>query len=683
VAEGGESDLVGGTVKSADSAVFISYASQDSAVAQALCAALERAGIACWIAPRDVRPGDFYADSIVQAINACTVLVLVLSQSAIDSNHVLREVERASAKKRPIIAFRIDAAALPPGLEYFLSASQWIDASGTAPERQFPKLVEALRSRQASVATADAAGRHPQASPPRRKLLIPGAVLAGLIVLGALVYFLAARFGPASRPVPLASAAASAPSAPVASAAGAVTFNPPAHSIAVLPFANMSGDARQDYFSDGLSEELLNSLAAIRDLQVVARTSSFSFRGQDVDVAVVARKLNVGAVLEGSVRKDGSHVRITAELINALTGFQLWSQTYDRDLKSVLALQTEIATAVTKALQATLLSSAATSIEIGGTQIPAAFDAYLRGKSLERGNLDKETTLARIAAYSEAIRLDPKFAKAYVGLANAQNTYANNYANDSEESVYFKQARAASEQAVALAPELGEAHASVAYVLERGFLDFRGAMAEYDRALELSPNDPDVLLRSGVYFATMGRTEAALSAMRRATALDQLNPVGYARLDVALTYARQYRQAIEAGQRALQLNPHDDAIRNYIGYDYMLLGEYSTAQPLCATSKPSWVGQLCLAILYDKQHRRADAEAQLAAMKAELGDGASYQYVEIYAQWGDVPKALDWLDTAYRLPDPGIGSLRVDELIDPLRKQPRFQEIERRLQFPN
>jgi hypothetical protein len=133
----------------------------------------------------------------------------------------------------------------------------------------------------------------------------------------------------------------------------------------------------------------------------------------------------------------------------------------------------------------------------------------------------------------------------------------------------------------------------------------------------------------------------------------------------------------------LQLNPRDDAIRNYIGYDYMLLGEYSTAQPLCATSKPSWVGQLCLAILYDKQHRRADAEAQLAAMKAELGDGASYQYVEIYAQWGDVPKALDWLDTAYRLPDPGIGSLRVDELIDPLRKQPRFQEIERRLQFPN
>jgi TolB-like protein len=438
VAEGGESDLVGGTATSAapiapdsrlDSAIFISYASQDSTVAQALCAALERAGIVCWIAPRDVRPGDFYADSIVQAINACTVLVLLLSQSAVDSNHVLREVERASAKKRPIIAFRIDAAALPPGLEYFLSASQWIDASGTAPERQFPKLVEALRSRQASTPTADAASRPPQALRSRRKMLLPGLAMALLIVL-ALAYFLANRFRPASHAVPVASI----PSAgtPSAAAAAATAFNPPAHSIAVLPFANMSGDAKQDYFSDGLSEELLNSLAAIRDLQVVARTSSFSFRGQDVDVAVVARKLNVGAVLEGSVRKDGSHVRITAELINALTGFQLWSQTYDRDLKSVLALQTEIATAVTKALQATLLSDAATAIEIGGTQNPAAFDAYLRGKSLERGNLDKETTLARIAAYSEAIRLDPKFAKAYVGIAFAQNQYANNFAAESE-----------------------------------------------------------------------------------------------------------------------------------------------------------------------------------------------------------------------------------------------------------
>ena len=310
----------------------------------------------------------------------------------------------------------------------------------------------------------------------------------------------------------------------------------------------MSGDPKQDYFSDGLSEELLNSLATIRDLQVAARTSSFSFKGKDADVADIARKLNVGDVLEGSVRKDGNQVRITAQLINAVTGFHLWSQTYDRNLKNVLALQTEIATAVTKALQATLLADAVTTIEIGGTQNPAAFDAYLRGKNLDRGGLDKDNTLARIAAYPQAARLDPGFGKAYVGEAKAQNMYANNFAKDTETPTLFKQARENSEKAVALAPELGEAHASMAGVLQQGYLDFARAQAEYDRALALAPNDVDVLLRSGVYFVTMGRTDAGLSNIRRAIALDQLNPAAYARLSIALSYAHKYRDAIAASR---------------------------------------------------------------------------------------------------------------------------------------
>jgi TolB-like protein/Tfp pilus assembly protein PilF len=661
-------------------AAFISYASQDAGIAKDLCAALERDGVRCWIAPRDVRPGDFYADSIVQAINACAVLVLVLSQSSISSDHVLREVERASAKKRPILAFRIDAAPLPPGLEYFLSASQWIDSSGADPDRLFPKLIEAIRSRKTSAPAADIDPRRVHESRPRHKLFAP-AVAASVVIALGLAYLVADKYWLSKR----ATAAPAAPMSPAPPASGAevAAFAPPAHSIAVLPFANMSGDAKQDYFSDGLSEELLNSLAAIPDLQVVARTSSFAFRGQDVDVAIIAHKLNVGAVLEGSVRKDGSHVRITAELINALTGFQLWSQTYDRDLKSVLALQAEIATAVTRALQATLLASAATAIEVGGTQNPGAFDAYLRGKSLDRGSLDKETALARIATYSEAIRLDPKFAKAYVGVANAQNMYANNFAADTEVRSYHDRARESSEKAIELAPQLGEAHAAVAYALERGYLDFARAMSEYERALSLAPNDADVLLQAGVYFTTMGRADAGLSCVHKAIALDQLNPVGYARLSLALTYAHKYREAIEASERALQLNPKDDAIRNYSGFNHLLLGEFDAAQRSCATPKPTWVGQLCLAVLYDKLHRRADAEAQMASMKAELGDGAAYQYAEIYAQWGDIPKALDWLETAYRMPDPGIGTLLVDALVDPLRKEPRFQEIERKLQLPN
>jgi TolB-like protein/Tfp pilus assembly protein PilF len=676
---------------------FVSYASQDAAVANAIVAAIERNGLRCWIAPRDVPPGALYADVIIRAINGTKVLVLVLSENSVSSPHVGKEIERASAKQRPIIALRTDATPLTPALEYFLSESQWIDVGAGGTDAVSAKLVEAVQRLTAyppsvnpdhaadiaKPAAATSVGAHANQQLSRVVLAMM------VIVTAALAYFVVDRVWLSKHDTPLVTEAA-APStarttstAPTKSSSATLASAPPAHSIAVLPFVNMSGDPKQDYFSDGLSEELLNSLAAIRDLQVAARTSSFTFKGKDADVADIARKLNVGAVLEGSVRKDGNQVRITAQLINAMTGFHLWSHTYDRDLKNVLALQTEIATAVTKALQATLLADAATSIEIGGTRNPAALDAYLHGKHLQRGSLDKENILARIAAFSEAVGLDPQFAKAYVGAANAQNAYANNYATGAEVRSWIKRARENSEKAIALAPELGEAHASMAGVLERGYLDFARAQSEYDRALTLAPNDVDVLLRSGVYFVTMARTDAGLSNIRRAIALDQLNPEGFARLSVALSYAHKYRDAIEASDRALQLDPNDTAIVNFRGLNHLLLGEFTAARESCATIKRTWSGQLCMAILYDKLHQRPLAEAELKSMQAELGESAAYQYAEIYTQWGDIPKALDWLESAFRLPDPGIGGLRADILVDPLRSEPRFQEIERKLHLPD
>src|SRR5439155_2914163 len=205
--------------------------------------------------------------------------------------------------------------------------------------------------------------------------------------------------------------------------AKSVAFAPPAHSIAVLPFVNLSGDKEQEYFSDGLTEELLNSLAAIEGLQVAARTSSFSFK-EHPDIVTVAHKLNVAAVLEGSVRRSAHTIRITAQLINAVTGFHLWSKTYDRDLGDVLKLQTDIATAVAAALKVTLLGDVSAKIELGGTHNPAAFDAYLRGsKTLNavRSGNDAQTA---IAAYAEAIRLDPRYALAFAGRFQAPTAYA-------------------------------------------------------------------------------------------------------------------------------------------------------------------------------------------------------------------------------------------------------------------
>jgi len=498
----------------------------------------------------------------------------------------------------------------------------------------------------------------------------------------AVVYFVADKFWFKSEP--LAGADATAPTAPARPVPAAVAaFSPPAHSIAVLPFVNMSGDPKQEYFSDGLSEELLNSLARIRDLQVAARTSSFSFKGKEADVADIAHKLNVGAVLEGSVRKDGMQVRITVQLINAVSGFHVWSQTYDRNLRDIFGLQTEVATAVTQALQVMLLEDTSALVEQGGTHDSLAFDAYLRARNLERtATTGKDNSLARIAAYDEAIRLDPKFAKAYVGRSVSETDFADYYATVSDIRQHFKRARDAAETALVLAPGLGEAHAAYARVLHQGFLDFTHALAEYERALALSPNDSSVLLLSGWFFADLGRAEAGVANTRRGVALDQLNPWAHLFLGYALWDARRYRESIEAYNRVLSLNKEFSGPAGSRGLSYLLLGEVESALQSCAPPPHDFEKHLCLAIVYDKLHRRPDAEAELAAMKADMGDSSAYQYAEIHAQWGDVAKAMEWLETAYRLQDPGLSGLKVDELLDPLRKEARFREIEHKLRIP-
>jgi TIR domain len=279
--------------------VFISYASQDAAVANSVVEALEGQGIRCWIAPRNVTPGEFYAGVIVHAIDAAKAIVLILSQHSGVSPHVVREVERASSKRHPVISLRIDLAALPADLEYFLNTSQWLDASAGEPSRVFPKLVEAVRKILAAAPATTGSGSAGAPLPPldearaaKRPFNRPLAGAVGLIVILMCVFaidkFWLSKHVAAGQP---------AAQIPVV-----VAFAPPPHSIAVLPFVNMSGDASQDYFSDGITEELLNSLSRLNELQVVARTSSFSFKGRNVDVSTIAHKLNVGAILEGSVR---------------------------------------------------------------------------------------------------------------------------------------------------------------------------------------------------------------------------------------------------------------------------------------------------------------------------------------------------------------------------------------------
>ncbi len=444
----------------------------------------------------------------------------------------------------------------------------------------------------------------------------------------------------------------------------------------------MSGDPKQDNFFDGLSEELLSSLSAVRDLRVAAQTSSFSFKGKNVELGEIARKLNVGAILEGSVRKDGQHVRVTAQLVNAMSGFDLWAHTYDRELTDVLKLQADIATAVTGALQATLLADAAATIELGGTENPNAFDAYLHAKKLFRSRFDKPSLIATIAALNQATELDPHFAKAFATKARAENFYAEYYGVGPEIREHFASARAAAVRAVELTPDLGDAHSALASVLEAGFLDLRGALAEHERALTLAPNDAGVLRNAGLFLTDNGRAEEGIALVRHGVAIDQLNAGAYQELARALISAHRYRDAVAVASQAASLDVTGIKVSSISGLAQLLLGEFESARASCDVAPLGWEDRMCLAIADDKLHRHADAEAQVAALRAEYGEATLYQFADIYAQWGDVAKALGFLEDAYRVRDPGLTQLRTDAFLDPLRGEPRFQALERKLDFP-
>jgi TolB-like protein/Tfp pilus assembly protein PilF len=502
------------------------------------------------------------------------------------------------------------------------------------------------------------------------------AVLLGIlsIVVAGFGYFATERWLRSKQPAE-ARPPTSVPAAQAA-ATGTSSFNPPSHSIAVLPFVNMSGDSSQDYFADGLTEELLNSLTEVHELQVAARTSAFSFKGKDADIGTIARKLNVGAVLEGSVRRSGRTVRITAQLINSVSGFHLWSHEYDYDLGDVLKLQASIADAVASALKVTMLSDTTTKIELGGTHNPAALDAYLRAG--KEGHKDPK---AAIASYAEATRLDPNYAVAFAARSLALSNYANGPSEHVRES--FDEAQRDALKAIALAPDLAVGHAALAVYLESGALDFARANGEYERALTLAPGNVLVLIRYSNFAASMGRFEKGILAARRAVVLDPLNPGAHALLGSALGAARQYDEAIAVYQESLALEPDDPETTTGLAFAYYALGNLQRARELCESTQSSSYGQVFLTVIYQKLGRPADAQAMLAKVRASGGDSFAFQYADIYAQWGNNSKALDWLETALRLRDPGLEYLKTDMLLDPLRNEPRFQAIERELKFTN
>jgi tetratricopeptide (TPR) repeat protein len=376
-------------------------------------------------------------------------------------------------------------------------------------------------------------------------------------------------------------------------------------------------------------------------------------------------------------------VRVTAQLIDAVTGYHLWSETYDRDLGDVLNLQTEIASAVASALRVTLLRDVATEMKVGGTRNPAAYDAYLRSLNAYWQASSASDNEAVRAGYQEAVRLDPNFALAYAGWSLALGGYAGTFAHGPEVAEFYRQERAPALKAVALAPELAEGHLALAFVQENS-LDFAGASDEFQRAMTLAPGNARVLRDFSEFAVQMGRTDVGIAAARRAAALDPLNAESYAFLSGALRSARRYDEALAAYQDGLSLRPKIDPLwASYGALIYYALGDFEKMRTVCeGVGEAVKNFQDCLALAYHKLGRRADAETALARFKALEGNAGAFRDATIYAQWGDTPKALEWLETALQLRDPELIYVKTEPLLDPLRNEPRFQAIERELKFP-
>jgi TolB-like protein/DNA-binding winged helix-turn-helix (wHTH) protein len=461
-------------------------------------------------------------------------------------------------------------------------------------------------------------------------------------------------------------------------------FAPPLHSVAVLPFVNMSGDAKQDYFSDGLADELINTLSRVGGLRVAARTSAFSFKASNATIGDIGRRLNVGAILEGAVRRDGERVHIAVQLIDTRTGFQFWSRSYDRDrfLGDMLKVQTDIAETVSASLETKLLPADAAKLTDGGTHNAKAFDAYLRGMK-NSADFDEASLRHAIADFSAAITLDPGYAQAFAARAIARNVLVGFGLEADAEADKLDEAAAVADAdaAIRLAPALAEAHRVKAVVLFDA-LAFKGAADELSIARDLAPNDSRVEASGGAIEGKFGHSAVALAAARHSVALDPLNPAAYQRLAQALFWSRHFDAALEAYGHADAVETHPSRQnRAWIAFTLLAKGDPAAAVRICVAGT-AWTDDECLAMAYHALGRQPEAEAKLANFQHTFGDRAAYQYAQIYAQWGRPVEAMHSLETAYAMKDSGLTEMKMSPFLDPIRNLAEFGEIERRLNFP-
>jgi len=631
--------------------VFVSYKAEDRRRVQPLVDALAADGLSVWW-DAQIGGGDDWRDTIQQQLDGARCVIVCWSRRSVgpEGRFVRDEATRAQ-RRGAYLPVRIDTVEPPLGFGEVqaLPLTGW---KGDRADPRYQAVLAAARGRlgHETVTPAPAIAAAPRIG--RRLVLAGGGVaLAGAAGTGGWWLWRGSGGDAAEQ------------------------------SIAVMPFANLSGDPAQAYFSEGIAEELRSALTRIARLKVVGRTSSEAVREETATRA--ARQLGVGNVLTGSVRRSPAMVRISAQLVGGGDGLERWSQTYDRAPGDALQIQTDIAENVARALSIELGRAERAALTIGGTSNPAAQDLFLKAREQLRAD-DSEASKRRALALDEAaIALDPNFAEAHAAKARTIIAVAHAYGtNRAENEKAYAQAEAAARRAVALAPRLASAYLALAAVADARF-DFAGALAFYQRARSFAPGDAAMLRLYGQYLGFIGDSDKALTLADRAITLDPLNPSGVGVRALILFYARRYAEAIATARRSLQLAPKRAIPRLWIGGSLIQLGRLPEARAEYARipveNHSRHVGE---AIVAARLGDRAGSDRSLAMVRQTQGDAANYQYAQIYAQRGETDQAFAALDRAWAFRDPGLISLRKDPFLDPLRGDPRFAGIEKRLNFP-
>jgi TolB-like protein/DNA-binding winged helix-turn-helix (wHTH) protein/Flp pilus assembly protein TadD len=452
-------------------------------------------------------------------------------------------------------------------------------------------------------------------------------------------------------------------------------------SIAVLPFTDMSPAKDQEYFPDGLSEQLIHDLARISGLKVLGRSSAFQFKGKNQDLREVGRKLGVANVLEGSVRREGNHLRITAELVKADDGFELWSQTYDREISDIFAVQDEIARAATEALQVRLLGGNGQPVVSNlHSANPEAYQAYLQANYFLGRGTSKEDIAKALAYTDTAIRLDERYAPAWALRSTVEEMMAQYSFIDVTEG--FRKSREDAERAIMLDPTSASGYLARARTQIGYDWDWDAANTSLTKAAALEPGSVEVLRIRSVLSRALGNLDGAVKLADQAVALDPLRANSQAGLAYHLYVAGRYQEARAALQKALDLNPQ--VAFAHATLCKILLAEGKPQQALTEIEKEpnDWEKLTDEALVYHALGREQDSKAALAELIAKHSSDSAYQIAQVYAFRGEPDKSFSWLERAYKQRDPGITQFKCDPRLKDLRHDARFADLLKKMHLP-